>query len=283
MTMRIGRVTQGERVLAVEFDGAGLHVLDGVFGGGRTGEVIEAGCATALSPCRPAKVLVLSRGWDPIEGWTAEAAAEAAGVTVAHAQRWLDGTELPGETPFVNPKLTSEVTGDGAEISVPSFVTRDVWVEPELAVVVGRDVYRASPPTAADSIFGYTIFNDVTAREFLQPHKDYFRAKCNETFASMGPWVETSLTEEDIAAGLEVECRVNGRTRVRSNTRGLRFAPSEVISAVSMHTTLRPGDVIALGCPPPPPRAQPGDQVALEIEGIGVLHNSVVAEAVPGE
>lgn len=229
-------------------------------------------------PCEPKTVLVLSRGWEPIEGWTAEAAAEAAGVTVDHARRWLEGTELPGEAPFVNPKVTSEVTGDGAEIRVPAYVTRDIWVEPELALVVGGDVYRASREEAAEAILGYTVFNDVTAREFLQPHKDYFRAKCNETFASMGPWIETSIAENDVSAGLDVECRVNGRTRVRSNTRALRFAPSEVVSAVSMHTRLRRGDVIALGCPPPPPRAQPGDEVELEIEGIGVLHNTVVAE-----
>jgi 2-keto-4-pentenoate hydratase/2-oxohepta-3-ene-1,7-dioic acid hydratase in catechol pathway len=225
----------------------------------------------------PKKVLVLSRGWTPIEGWTAEAAAEAAGVTVEHAQSWLDGTGRPGETPFVNPKVTSEVTGDGAEIRVPPFLTLDIWVEPELAVVLGGDVYRASRETAASAILGYTVFNDVTAREFLQPNKDYFRAKCNETFASMGPRIETAITEDDVAAGLAVECRVNGESRVRATTSALRFRPSEVISAVSMHTRLQRGDVIALGCPPPPPRARPGDEVELEIERIGVLHNTVVA------
>jgi 2-keto-4-pentenoate hydratase/2-oxohepta-3-ene-1,7-dioic acid hydratase in catechol pathway len=261
--VRIGRVSDGGKVRSVEFEGDTVPVLAG---------------GSWLAPCAPGTVLVLSRGWDPIDGWTAEAAADAAGVTVDHARRWLEGTELPGETPFVNAKVTSEVTGDGAEIRVPPFVTLDVWVEPELAVVVGGDVYRASPEAARKTILGYTIFNDVTAREFLQPHKDYFRAKCNETFASMGPWIETSISEDDVAAGMSVECRVNGEMRVRASTRGLRFAPSEVVSAVSMHTTLRRGDVIALGCPPPPPRARPGDRVELEIEGIGVLHNTVVAE-----
>ncbi len=217
--MRIGRVTDGEQVRSVEFDGAEMHALEGDgFDRRRTGERVDGRRGTPLAPCVPTTVLVLSRGWNPIDGWTAEAAADAAGVTVEHARRWLDGTELPGETPFVNPKVTSEVTGDGAEIRVPAFVTLDVWVEPELAVVVGSDVYRASREDAADAIFGYTVFNDVTAREFLEPHKDYFRAKCNETFASMGPWIETSIAEDDVDAGLAVECRVNGETRVRSNT-----------------------------------------------------------------
>jgi 2-keto-4-pentenoate hydratase/2-oxohepta-3-ene-1,7-dioic acid hydratase in catechol pathway len=274
--VRIGRFSDGRQVRSVEFDGAVMHVLDAH--DRRTGETLDGHLGTPLAPCSPTTVLVLSRGWDPIDGWTADAAAEAAGVTVEHARRWLEGTELPGETPFVNPKVTSEVTGDGAAIRVPSFLTLDVWVEPELALIVGSDAYRTSPEAARDAIFGYTIFNDVTAREFLQPHKDYFRAKCNETFASMGPWIETSISESDVSTGLEVECRVNGETRVRSNTRSLRFTPSEVVSAVSMHTTLRRGDVIALGCPPPPPRARPGDEVELEIEGIGVLHNTVVAE-----
>lgn len=261
----------------MEFDGALLHVRHGdVFDGERAGETIDSGTVEISSPCRPRKVFVLSRGWDALEGWTAEAAAKAAGVSVEHAQRWLDGTGLPGETPFVNPKVTSEVTGDGAEIRVPPFVTLDVWVEPELALVVGRPVHCAPTEEARAAIFGYTIFNDVTAREFLRTTKDYFRAKCNETFASMGPWIETEISEEDVHAGLEVECRINGEVRVRSNTRALRFAPSEVLSAVSMHTRLDPGDVIALGCPPPPPRAIPGDAVELEIERIGVLHNIVV-------
>lgn len=264
--MRVGRALLKGRAASVEYDGAALHVLDGdVFSGARTGETCPADVPLA-SPCRPEKILVLSRGWDPIDGWTTEAAAEAAGVTVEHARRWIDGNELPGETPFVNPKITSDVTGDGAEIRVPRFLQLDVWVEPELAVVMGDD----------GRIFGYTIFNDVTAREFLCGHKDYFRAKCNETFASMGPWIDTDLTETDIARGLDVECRVNGDVRVRANTSALRFAPSEVVNAVSMHTTLHRGDVIALGCPPPPPRARPGDHVELEIEGIGVLHNTVV-------
>jgi 2-keto-4-pentenoate hydratase/2-oxohepta-3-ene-1,7-dioic acid hydratase in catechol pathway len=175
--------------------------------------------------------------------------------------------------------MTSEVTGDGSEIRVPSFVSLDVWVEPELAIVIGRETYRTSVEDARDAIFGYTVFNDVTAREFLHGQKDYFRAKCNETFASMGPWINTALSEDDVMAGLDVECRVNGEVRVRSNTRSLRFSPSDVVSAVSMHTMLRPGDVIALGCPPPPPRATPGDSVELEIEGIGTLHNTVVSDS----
>jgi 2-keto-4-pentenoate hydratase/2-oxohepta-3-ene-1,7-dioic acid hydratase in catechol pathway len=277
--LKVGRAVQDSRLVAVEDDGDMLHVLAGdVFDGHRTGETLDRTAVRLASPSAPAKVLVLSRGWDPIEGWTAAAAAEAAGVTEQHAARWLDGSELPGETPFVNPKMTSEVTGDGAEIRIPTFVTLDVWVEPELALVVGREIHRGSVDEARDAIFGYTIFNDVTAREFLREQKDYFRAKCNETFASMGPWINPALTEDDVRAGLDVECRVNGESRVRANTRALRFTPSEVVSAVSMHTTLRPGDVIALGCPPPPPRARPGDVVELEIEGIGVLHNTVVAE-----
>jgi 2-keto-4-pentenoate hydratase/2-oxohepta-3-ene-1,7-dioic acid hydratase in catechol pathway len=278
--VRVGRIVHGEREVAVEHDGGTLHLLDGdIFDGTRTGETLDPADAAIASPCRPTKVLVLSRGWNPIEGWTAAAAADAAGVTEGHAARWLEGTELPGETPFVNPKMTSEVTGDGAEIRVPPFMSLDVWVEPELAIVIGQETYRASVDVARDAIFGYTVFNDVTAREFLQEPKDYFRAKCNETFASMGPWINTALSEDDVMAGLDVECRVNGEVRVRSNTRSLRFAPGVVVSAVSMHTTLRRGDVIALGCPPPPPRASPGDSVELEIESIGTLHNTVVREA----
>lgn len=274
--MRVGQVVHEGREVAVELDGPMLHVREDVFAGGRTDETLDADAVAVAIPCRPRTVLVLSRGWDALEGWTAEGAAAAAGVSVEHAQRWLDGTGLPGETPFVNPKPSSGVTGDGAEIRVPPYFALDVWVEPELAVVIGCEVYRASAGEAADAIFGYTIFNDVTAREFLREQKDYFRAKCNETFASMGPWISTDITERDIVDGLDVEARVNGEVRVRANTRRLRFAPSEVVSAVSMHARLEPGDVIALGCPPPPPRAQPGDEVELEIEGIGVLHNVVV-------
>jgi 2-keto-4-pentenoate hydratase/2-oxohepta-3-ene-1,7-dioic acid hydratase in catechol pathway len=275
--VRVGRVVRGGRETAVEVGDGVLHVReDSAFAGERTGEALDPRDVSILSPCQPLKVLVLSRGWNPIEGWTADEAARASGVTAEHAQRWLDGTELPGDVPFVTPKLTSEVTGDNAEILVPDLVRLEVWVEPELAVVIGSEVYRADVAEARDAIFGYTLFNDVTAGEFLQGTKDYFRAKCNETFASMGPWINTSITQDDVQMGLRVECRVNGEVRTRADTSALRFRPAEVVSAVSMHTVLRQGDVIALGCPPPPPRAQPGDRVELEIEGIGVLHNVVV-------
>jgi len=199
-----------------------------------------------------------------------------------------DGTPLPpGAEPWLFPKLASPIGGDGAVIRVPPFV-ESIWVEVELAIVIGKTARNASADEARDAILGYTIFNDATAPQFLFSDLatmtqatpfDIWRAKSLETFAAMGPWIRTDLSEADVAAGLRLTVKLNGELAGEGNTRNHKFPMSTWVRFASEHMTLLPGDVIALGTPCPC-AAAPGDSVELEIEGIGTLRNLVASAIV---
>jgi 2-keto-4-pentenoate hydratase/2-oxohepta-3-ene-1,7-dioic acid hydratase in catechol pathway len=191
-----------------------------------------------------------------------------------------DGSPLPvGTVPRSIAKLTNGISGDGGRIVRPAFIGGDLWMEAELAVVIGREIHRASLDEAAAAVFGYTCFNDVCAAEFIGPDdRDYFRGKSIETFASMGPWIRTDLSEDDLTRGVRILGRINGNLLQEGTTAKYRFPVAEVVRYFSNFVRLRPGDVISLGTPPQPMSAVPGDEVELEVEGIGVLHNRVVAE-----
>jgi 2-keto-4-pentenoate hydratase/2-oxohepta-3-ene-1,7-dioic acid hydratase in catechol pathway len=197
-----------------------------------------------------------------------------------------DGPPLPaGATPWLLPKLAATVSGDGGEIVVPSFLEGPLWIEAELAIVIGKQVRAASEQEAREAIFGFTVFDDVSAPEFLFEHvdspkltatSDVFRAKSIDGFASMGPWIRTDLTPEHVAEGLRIATRVNGVERASGSTRDHKFPVTTWVTHASRYRRLEPGDVIALGTPQPCVAA-PGDEVELEIEGIGVLRSLVVA------
>ena len=195
-----------------------------------------------------------------------------------------DGTLPPDATPWLVPKLTTSIGGQNAVIEVPPFVST-VWIEIELAIVIGKTVYNASPDEAREAILGYTIFNDASAPQYLfgdlatmspAAQFDIWRAKSIDTFAAMGPWIRTDITEDDVAAGMRLTTKINGSLAGEGNTRNHKFPMSTWVSFASRHVTLYPGDVISLGTPCPCVAA-PGDSVELEIEGLGVLHNSLVS------
>ncbi len=190
---------------------------------------------------------------------------------------FLDGPDAvlpPGTVPRLVPKAVAEVSGDGGEIRRPPGITGDIAVEGELAVVIGAELSGAGPSEADEAILGYACFNDVTAVELLA-RAEWSLAKSFDTFASLGPWIETGLTEDRVMQGLRITTRVNGEERQRGSTGLFKFRPSEVVSYLSRHTTLHPGDVVSLGTPPPAPPVHPGDEVEIEVEGVGVLHNRV--------
>lgn len=190
-----------------------------------------------------------------------------------------DGAERTGRSergdPVLVPKSVSQVSGDGGRITYPAFAT-SVVIEAEMALVIGHRLNGATPDEAASGILGYTCFNDVTAPQYFP---QYWLAKSLPTFASMGPWVTTGLSERDIDDGLRIEARINGAVVQAGTTARYRFRPSEVVSYLSSILTLTPGDVITLGTPPPPAEVQPGDVVEIEVEGIGVLRNQIVPPA----
>ena len=143
--------------------------------------------------------------------------------------------------------------------------------EAELAVVIGTTCRNVDALSARDYILGYTCFNDVTARDLQAKDGQWTRAKSFDTFAPLGPIVDTSVSPE----ALEISLRVNGELRQHSNTRNLIFSPAQLLSFVSHVMTLLPGDVIATGTPSGVGQLKPGDCVEVGIEGIGTLTNKV--------
>lgn len=160
--------------------------------------------------------------------------------------------------------------------------------EAELAVVVGRRSRRLAEESALDAVFGYTAFNDVTARDFQKDDGQWIRGKSQDTFAPMGPWVVTADEIPD-PQSLRIICRVNGTTYQDSTTAEMIFPVRTLLEFVSAGITLEPGDVLATGTPrgvgftrKPPVFLKPGDVVEVEIERIGRLVNHVVPAAEAG-
>ncbi|SMF55487.1 2-keto-4-pentenoate hydratase/2-oxohepta-3-ene-1,7-dioic acid hydratase (catechol pathway) [Tistlia consotensis] len=187
------------------------------------------------------------------------------------------------EQPRLFTKVPSSVVGPGAAIEKPAAVTRLDW-EAELAVVVGRTMRDVPEAEALDFVAGYTLLNDVSAREFqfdVKPPQTSF-AKSMDGFCPMGPCLVTADEIPD-PGHLQVRCRVNGKVMQDGNTHDMIFPVPTVLSYVSRYLTLEPGDVIATGTPEgvgvfrkPPVYLVPGDRVEVEIPGIGVLENPVV-------
>jgi 2-keto-4-pentenoate hydratase/2-oxohepta-3-ene-1,7-dioic acid hydratase in catechol pathway len=263
--MRIGRARIAGELRAGEIEDGRFHPLSGdVLAGSatRTGESVPLEDVRLESPIEPNRILITMGGFMP-----------------------PDGSPLPpGAVPWLLPKLASATSGDHGTIVVPGYLTKPVWIEAELAIVIGRELRSASEQEALDGILGFTCFNDVSAAEFLfddirapklKPTSDIFRAKSIDTFSSMGPWIDTGLSASTVEAGLEIATRINGELRGGGNTRNQKFAMAAFVQAASAVTTLTPGDVIALGTPKPC-EAQAGDAVEIEIEELGVLHNRLV-------
>ena len=188
----------------------------------------------------------------------------------------------PPKQPILFGKAASSVTGPDAEVCFDPAVTSQVDWEVELGVVIGRRGRNISPGAAQGHIFGYTVANDVSARDlqFLDGGQ-WYRGKSLDTFCPLGPWVVT-VDELGDARGLRLRLRVNGVTQQDASTDDLIFAIPEIIASASTGRTLYPGDVILTGTPggvgftrTPPEFLRDGDVVEAEIERIGVLRNRV--------
>jgi 2-keto-4-pentenoate hydratase/2-oxohepta-3-ene-1,7-dioic acid hydratase in catechol pathway len=185
------------------------------------------------------------------------------------------------EHPIFFSKPATTVIGPGAAIDPHVGVTAELDYEVELAVIIGRRGRDIPPERAWDHVFGYTGLNDVTARDLQRRHAQWFIGKSLDTFCPMGP--EIVLRDAiGVPPAISVVSRVNGEVRQNANTRDLIFDIPCLISVLSAGHTLEPGDIIATGTPAgvglgfdPPRFLKPGDVVEIEIEGIGVLRNTV--------
>jgi 2-keto-4-pentenoate hydratase/2-oxohepta-3-ene-1,7-dioic acid hydratase in catechol pathway len=187
----------------------------------------------------------------------------------AHAAEM--GKGLP-EEPLVFLKPRSALIGDGAPIVRPAGYER-VDYEGELGVVIGRRARRVDARDALSYVLGFTCINDVTVRDLQKKDGQWTRAKGFDTFCPLGPRIVAGLDPSDLA----ITTRVNGAVRQHSSTADLIFDVPALIAFVSAHMTLEPFDVISTGTPAGVGNLAVGDTVEVEIAGIGILRNPVVA------
>lgn len=179
------------------------------------------------------------------------------------------------DTPRVGYRANSALTPHEADIVKPADAGPDFEYEAELVAVIGKPARKVSAVEAAECIFGWTIGNDMTERSWQAKDPTNLRGKNADSFKPMGPWIVTGLDLRDMTTNV----RINGRLAHSFPTANMLFSPGEVISDVSRYNTLSPGDVVWLGTDEVPEAVKPGDLIEIEITGIGVLRNRVVAEA----
>ena len=181
------------------------------------------------------------------------------------------GGDVPDE-PLIFLKPNTSVIGPGEPILYPSQST-DVHYEGELAVVIGRICRDVSAEDASKVIFGYTVANDVTARDLQAKDGQWARAKGFDTFCPLGPWIETDLDPSN----LQVSTALNDEPKQDGHTSDMVFSVPEIVAYVSSFMTLLPGDVILTGTPDGVGPMNIGDTVGVTVEGIGTLTNRVMA------
>jgi len=207
------------------------------------------GMVQLLAPVVPGKIICIGRNY------AAHAAEHDAEVPVL---------------PLLFSKPPSSVIGPGEAILLPPQSQR-VEHEAELAVVIGQRARWITPAEAPTHILGYTAANDVSARDLQRSDGQWTRAKGFDTFCPLGPWIDTRLDPSDAL----VTCHVNGQLRQMASTRDMVFPVAQLVAYISSVMTLEPGDVILTGTPSGVGPLEAGDEVRVEVEGLGTLTNPV--------
>lgn len=208
---------------------------------------------TLLPPTQPSKIICVGRNFS------------------AHATELNNTVE---EVPLLFFKPPSSLIGSGDPIILPTQ-TQQVQHEAELAVVIGKAGRWIRTEDAVDHIYGYTIANDVTARDLQQTDAQWTRAKGFDTFCPLGPWIETEFDPTDVL----ISCHVGEELRQMASTRDMKFTIPQLIVFISSIMTLLPGDLLLTGTPAGVGNLEPGLPVSITIEGLGTLTNPVIAEA----
>jgi 2-keto-4-pentenoate hydratase/2-oxohepta-3-ene-1,7-dioic acid hydratase in catechol pathway len=182
------------------------------------------------------------------------------------------GNRPPPEYPGMFAKYPTSIVGPGAGIVKPPDA-QSLHYEGELVVVIGKTAKNVAVEDALDYVFGVTAGNDVSERLWQRDDLQWLRAKGSDTFGPIGPVIATGLDYDDLL----VETRVNGEVRQSERSKDLVFGIAEIVSYVSRYITLLPGDLIFTGTPGSTRAMQVGDVVEVEVEGVGILRNTVVA------
>jgi 2-keto-4-pentenoate hydratase/2-oxohepta-3-ene-1,7-dioic acid hydratase in catechol pathway len=205
------------------------------------------------------------------------------GIGVNYAEHAAESGTQTQKAPTVFIVMSSSVVGPGAEVILPKASSM-VDYEAELAVVIGKPGYQVKNDQAMDHVFGYTIMNDVSARDVQRATTQWSLGKSFPTFAPMGPWV---VSKDEIADphALNISLTIGGEKLQNSNTSLLIFKIPELSEYISGITPLQVGDIISTGTPAgvgmgrtPPRWLKPGEEMVIEIQGIGELGNPLVAE-----
>jgi 2-keto-4-pentenoate hydratase/2-oxohepta-3-ene-1,7-dioic acid hydratase in catechol pathway len=205
-----------------------------------------------LAPSQPSKIICIGRNYSE------------------HAKEL--GNEVP-QVPLIFMKPPSSIINPGDTIILPPQ-SKQVEHEAELVAVIGKRGRNIPPEQAKDHILGYTIGNDVTARDLQKTDGQWTRAKGFDTFCSFGPWIDT---EFDITDAL-ISCKVSGQPRQMASTRDMVFNVGKIVAFISSVMTLEPGDLIFTGTPAGVGPLHDGDVVEVDIDGLGVLSNPVRKE-----
>lgn len=243
MKRRLARARHRDRVLSGEII-EGVFVSDG-------GESVPLEEVRLLTPVRPSKIVAVALNWR------------------LHAEEM--GKPVPSETMFFTKPL-SALIGPGDAIELPPD-SEDVQHEGEMGLVIGKRLKDATEDEARNAILGVTCVNDITARDVQRRQNHYTRSKGYDTFCPVGPVVVTGLDPTD----LRVQVRVNGVTKQDGRTCDLVVPPYALLSYISRVMTLEPGDVVSTGTPAGVGRIRAGDVVEVEVEGVGILQNPVIA------
>ncbi|MCC6682046.1 MAG: fumarylacetoacetate hydrolase family protein [Phycisphaeraceae bacterium] len=187
------------------------------------------------------------------------------------------------ERPVIFFKLINTLAGPDDTVMIPKTAPNEVDWEAELVIVIGKRCKHVSEQQAGDYILGYTCGNDISARDCqLKIDKQWARGKSFDTFAPIGPWIATDIDGDN----LDIKLTLNGRTMQHSNTSDMIFSCRNIVSYLSQSMTLLPGSIIMTGTPSgvgmgrtPQQYLRPGDQLCVEIEGIGTLNNTVAMES----
>jgi 2-keto-4-pentenoate hydratase/2-oxohepta-3-ene-1,7-dioic acid hydratase in catechol pathway len=257
--MRIVRFALHDRTGYGILEGEKISVLQGTpYAGGlaqTSGEVVSVPAVRLLAPCEPSKIVAVGLNY------------------IEHAAEF--GHAVPSD-PLIFMKPSTTVIGHEDDIVYPGM-SRQVDYEAELAVVIGKACRNVPVESFQDYVLGYSCINDVTARDLQKKDGQFTRSKSFDTFAPLGPWIETAISDPD---NLMVESYLNGIQKQSSSTSNMVFSVGMLVSFFSRIMTLLPGDVIATGTPSGVGPMSPGDVIEVRVEGIGALRNRVVSERV---
>ena len=230
-----------------------VQLTDGMQGE-RSGQTLPLSELSLLAPAEAGKIVCVGRNY------------------VDHIRElgnMFPDQSLPAE-PGLFLKGANALAEPGGTVNAPDW-SENFHFEGELALVIGRRASQLTPGNALEYVLGYTCGLDLTARDRQKTDLQWFRAKAADRFCPLGPWLQTTLNPGD----LRVQTRVNGQTRQDSRTSHMIFGVTEILVYITKYVTLEPGDVVLTGTPDGVGGLHSGDQVEVEVEGVGVLRTHI--------